>query len=403
MSQDRPSLKPEWANDPPVAPPTTITEPTSTQKAHGWQPAGSVAFAGGKPVRQIMNWLQNLYQQWVQWFDQTTFRPSDFLATGGIPGTGSVPTTGSGLAIAASNFSSSAYVNGYRVDAASSLSPAYTYTASRDTYWDVARTGTWTATAVTNGAGAPAVASNSVRCFKLVTDATNRTSVVDLRTALVATFGTVNATTLAVSGNATITGDLTVDDITADAVGGVSLAVSTTAVITGDLTLNEDLHVTGDIIGSLGIVAPTIVSTSSFYAQGVPASPAAVAENRIYGLNVVKAACSINISGGSPALGADPFNVASIAADATSLTITFGGGTMANSGLTGYTAIVSIGHGTGEAPTNGVGYQVLEKNTGSLKLKFIHWEDGSPGTLNPTSGASMDDVIVDVLIIGKQT
>lgn len=54
----------------------------------------------------------------------------------------------------------------------------HTYTASRDTYVDVSSTGTFTYTAVTNGAAAPSVAANSVRVAKVVTSGAAVTSVV---------------------------------------------------------------------------------------------------------------------------------------------------------------------------------------------------------------------------------
>lgn len=70
-----------------------------------------------------------------------------------------------------------AYVNGYRVSKAAT---SQTYVGSRDTYVDLSQTGVYTATAVTNGAAAPAVAANSARIAKVVTDVTEITSITDL-------------------------------------------------------------------------------------------------------------------------------------------------------------------------------------------------------------------------------
>lgn len=58
---------------------------------------------------------------------------------------------------------------------------AHLYTASKDTYVDLSTTGVYTYTAVANGAAAPVVAANSIRLAKVVTDATDVTSVSDLR------------------------------------------------------------------------------------------------------------------------------------------------------------------------------------------------------------------------------
>lgn len=58
---------------------------------------------------------------------------------------------------------------------------ANTYTASKDTYVDLSTTGTYTYSEVALGAATPAVAANSIRLFKVVTDATDVTTVTDLR------------------------------------------------------------------------------------------------------------------------------------------------------------------------------------------------------------------------------
>lgn len=180
MTQAKPTEIPRWASNP-TDPGDTIVAPTSLQLDEGWQPEGSAAYPDGYPDRQHFNWWQNRVWQCIQWLLQSGFNPADIFADQGIPGTGSLPTTGAGLSVTAGNFSSSAFVSGARIDAVSAPSPAATYGASKDAYWDLANSGTWTKTEVANGAGAPAVAANSVRIFKVVTDGTGRTSAADLR------------------------------------------------------------------------------------------------------------------------------------------------------------------------------------------------------------------------------
>ncbi len=75
-----------------------------------------------------------------------------------------------------------AYVLGRRVVKLSGASDlTRTYTVSKDTYVDISHTGAITYTEVTNGAAAPAVAANSLRLMKVVTDGTEITNVTDLR------------------------------------------------------------------------------------------------------------------------------------------------------------------------------------------------------------------------------
>ena len=72
-----------------------------------------------------------------------------------------------------------AYVNGYRV---SKSATSLTYTASRDNYVDLSDTGSYTVTAVSNGATQPAVTSNSIRLAKVVTDGTEITTITSVFT-----------------------------------------------------------------------------------------------------------------------------------------------------------------------------------------------------------------------------
>ena len=68
------------------------------------------------------------------------------------------------------------FVNGYRVDKSAT---SKTYNASKDTWVDVSQAGVFSYTEVANGAAEPAVAANSARLAKVVTDADNITSVTD--------------------------------------------------------------------------------------------------------------------------------------------------------------------------------------------------------------------------------
>lgn len=94
-----------------------------------------------------------------------------FVESGGVPATDSDLTSDVSACVA--------YVNGYRV---SKGATAQTYTASRDTYLDLSQTGVYTQSAVTIGATQPAVAANSVRLAKVVTDGTTITTVTSLYT-----------------------------------------------------------------------------------------------------------------------------------------------------------------------------------------------------------------------------
>ena len=95
---------------------------------------------------------------------------NDFVVSGTVPATSTTLTTTIPNQIA--------YVLGQRVDKASE---DHTFTASKDTYIDLSNTG-YTYVEVANAAAAPAVTANSIRLFKVVTDASAITTVTDLRT-----------------------------------------------------------------------------------------------------------------------------------------------------------------------------------------------------------------------------
>ena len=62
-----------------------------------------------------------------------------------------------------------------------SSSPNYVYSANSDTYWDLHRSGGWVPVIVASGAGAPALTTNATRVYRVRTDATDRTTLVDFR------------------------------------------------------------------------------------------------------------------------------------------------------------------------------------------------------------------------------
>ena len=100
----------------------------------------------------------------------------DFVASGSLPSTSANLTT--------TLPSIRAYVGG-QIVTKSAISK--TFTASKDTYVDIPKTAKptmtddYTYTAVSNGAGEPALASGSLRLYKVVTNASAITSVTDLR------------------------------------------------------------------------------------------------------------------------------------------------------------------------------------------------------------------------------
>ena len=134
---DRPSEFPEWASAPP---PSSITSPSNAERQAGDQPAGAPIGAG--PRRQFHNWLFNLIYRWQLWFHQAIWRASDLFANQALL-VGSAPVTGAGLTVVASSFSGRVIADGYSVGPDAIAGPAYTYSATSDTYWDLGRDGAW--------------------------------------------------------------------------------------------------------------------------------------------------------------------------------------------------------------------------------------------------------------------
>ena len=96
---------------------------------------------------------------------------SDYVKEGCLPATSANLTSDISAGVA--------YSQGRRVVKAVT---SRTYTASKDTYVDLKGDGTYLYSEVANGAAAPAVAADSIRLAKVITDVDNITGVTDLRT-----------------------------------------------------------------------------------------------------------------------------------------------------------------------------------------------------------------------------
>lgn len=145
-------------------------------------PASESARLGGQRLEETKWFLANVFgipdgqtlngsQHWLLQFADLF---ADFVITGLL---GSVPVNSLTMTIP----TGSAYVTGRRM-VAPVAGFANTYAINSDTYVDIDRYGNATYTAVGNGALAPAVAANSIRTQKVVTNGTQITAVTDLRT-----------------------------------------------------------------------------------------------------------------------------------------------------------------------------------------------------------------------------
>lgn len=114
--------------------------------------------------------------------DVILWDPADLLTTADFLGdwvvSGLLPTVPNPASLTMATPSGVAVVGGTRVSKGASVK---TYTAERDTYVDLARTGDFVFSEVPNGGLEPPIASGTIRLFKVVTDATAITTVVDLR------------------------------------------------------------------------------------------------------------------------------------------------------------------------------------------------------------------------------
>lgn len=150
-----------------------LTNPTATDANGGFafQAANGrymIRITGGGTAREIADVILQDPAQLLTAGDVL----NDFVATGLLP---SVPAP---VSLSMTTPAGVAYILGTRVAPAAT---AKAYTASRDTYVDLSSAGAYTYSEVANGAGAPAVAANSLRLFKVVTNGTEITGVTDLR------------------------------------------------------------------------------------------------------------------------------------------------------------------------------------------------------------------------------
>ena len=137
-----------------------------------------------------------------------------------------------------------------------SLGATYTYAASSDTYVDLSDTGVLTYSAVANGATAPAVAADSLRLEKVVTDA------------VVSPAPTLASSTAAgtlVAG--TYEYQLVAHDATGYGLPSAVVSITTTAsgevVLTWVNPLNEtSMDVYGRVSGSIGLLASGVTGTT---------------------------------------------------------------------------------------------------------------------------------------------
>ena len=169
----RPTDRARWATDP-----GTTTEPDEGMKDSGYPP-------DEPPERTPTNWLFNTLYQGLEWFFQVEPRSTDVMEDQPLPGdAGDKPSVGSGLNLTGgeTDFTGGALVNGYRIPdvVGPGVGSGFTsYTANKDTYWDLADDGTWTAVVVASGAdptwvGVAAVTADSTRVYRVRTDGSDR-------------------------------------------------------------------------------------------------------------------------------------------------------------------------------------------------------------------------------------
>lgn len=173
---------------------------------------------------------------------------SDYVVSGLLT---PVPSTASLTGTLAAG---TAYVLGQRTVLQTAV--AYTYAASSDTYVDLSYSGVLTYSAVANGAAAPAVAANSLRLEKVVTDA------------IVSPAPTLAASTAAgtlVAG--TYEYQLVAHDATGYGLPSALVSITTTAtgevVLTWTNPLNEtSMDIYGRVSGSIGLLASGVTGTT---------------------------------------------------------------------------------------------------------------------------------------------
>jgi hypothetical protein len=273
---------PNAPTDIPVNVDGTYREPTwgeggsFSQSGHEANGAGAGVMIGAndfnEPRRHSARWIRALITRTV---------PSDAGLFGSflVPGSGGWNVSGGTLngTLGASWILVDADDDGgvviqYNVTAGS----PHVFTASRDTYVDLAEDGTATYTAVANGAPEPAVAASSVRVWKVVTDGTEITAATGQLPEMpvfkdIAAESLAITDLLAVGGDLDVTGNLTVggDSALGDDAGDShtitgSVDITGDTAITGAATITGDLAVTGTthaisgattITGSLTVAA----------------------------------------------------------------------------------------------------------------------------------------------------
>lgn len=153
---------------------STVTCPSATAgSGRGMGGTTVTAFSSGATVKQTVNsdYFKELQNGNANtglhtWFDEGTF---DYTASGGVWTGDSLGSTRN-----ASMTAATCYIDGRRLSVGAVT--ARSFTASKDTYIDVLRsgnTGTLVYTEVANNAASPALAANSIRIGIIVTGATS--------------------------------------------------------------------------------------------------------------------------------------------------------------------------------------------------------------------------------------
>lgn len=150
--------------------------PTPTQRTTGWT-------ASTRPSRQLFHFLWRKTQEWTKYLESGVHRRSDIAPDHFIPvanawgGTVKVlPALTSGTLTGVTG-ARTGLISGDKAEAADA---AHVFSANSDTYFDLQRAGGWSITVVASGAGAPAVAANTLRSHRVRTDGTEITEVEDL-------------------------------------------------------------------------------------------------------------------------------------------------------------------------------------------------------------------------------
>jgi hypothetical protein len=166
----------------------------------------------------------------------------EYIASGlltAVPGSGLTATTSAGYG----------YVRGYYVR--KDRGEDNLYTASKDTYVDINNVGAFTYTEVANGAAEPAVASNSIRLCKVVSNGTDVTSVTDRRNLYSSGYLTNTADLNLSTSNQTVTGLSTTFNVSQASILEVEIGLDIDmSTGTAACNLGDSITVVLDIDGS---------------------------------------------------------------------------------------------------------------------------------------------------------